>query len=87
MQEIEKLRQIFSLRSEMGSPPELHHHFALLRDIKNISSEDLDSIVALLLEDVEEVELALKKAELQMKNKELDTIYYKELVEKTELKI
>jgi len=52
-----------------------------------VSAEDLGSTVDLLLDDVEEVELILKKAELQMKSKDLDTLYYKDLVAKTENEI
>ena len=70
------------MRSEMGAPPDLHRHFVALSS-KNITQEEID----LLLDDVEEVELGLKKAELQMKNKDLDTLYYKELVAKTENEI
>ncbi len=66
----------------MGAPPDLHRHFVALSN-KNITQEEID----LLLDDVEEVELGLKKAELQMKNKDLDTLYYKELVAKTENEI
>ena len=66
----------------MGAPPDLHRHFVVLSS-KNITQEEID----LLLDDVEEVELGLKKAELQMKNKDLDTLYYKELVAKTENEI
>jgi len=39
------------------------------------------------MNDIEEVEFSLRKAELQVKNKDLDTDYYKQLVNKTELEI
>jgi len=39
------------------------------------------------MNDIEEVEFSLRKAELQVKNKDLDTDYYKQLVDKTELEI
>ena len=42
MQEIEKLRQIFSLRSEMGAPPEIHHHFVeTIKDLSKLSEEEI----------------------------------------------
>lgn len=72
----------------MGPPPELHHHFvAALKDLPAQSEEDLQTTIDLLLNDIEEVELTLKKAELQMKNKDLDTGYYHTLVQKTEVEI
>lgn len=39
------------------------------------------------MNDIEEVEFSLRKAELQFKNKDLDTDYYKQLVNKTEIEI
>ena len=85
MEQIEKLRQVFSQRNELGNPPELHAHFATLRNFKDLPLQKVEETVTQLLEDIEDVELTLKRYELQMKNKEKDDIYYKELIGKTEV--
>ena len=72
----------------MGSAPELHSHFASLhQSYLKVDQELLASTVADLLDDVAEVELTLSKAELQTRNKQLDSEYYKSLVAKTEREI
>ena len=88
MLNLEELRSIFALRIEMGSAPELHSHFATLQQsYPKADQELLASMVADLLDDVAEVELTLSKAELQTRNKRLDSEYYKSLVAKTEKEI
>jgi len=43
--------------------------------------------VAQLIEDLEEIEVNLQKQELQMQNKDKDTLYYQRLTAKTEREI
>ena len=85
--EIDKLRQVFSQRSELGAPSELHYHFGSLRDFKSLPLEKVEETVAYLLDDLEEIEISLQKHELQMRNKDKDTLYYDRLITKTEKEI
>lgn len=72
----------------MGPPPELHHNFVTMhKDFPKLSAPELEACIELLLNDIEDVELTLKKAELQLKNKDLDQLYYNQLVNKTETEI
>ena len=57
--EIEKLRQVFSQRSELGPPPELHKNFNALRDFEKLPIEKIEETVALLMDDLEEIEVSL----------------------------
>ena len=84
--EIDKLKQIFSQRSEIGAP-ELHLHFNALRDFENLPISKVQETVAQLMEDLEEIEVNLQKQELQMQNKDKDTLYYQRLIAKTEREI
>ena len=84
--EIEKLRQIISQRGEIGAP-ELHSHFNALRDFENLPIEKVQETVSQLIEDLEEIEVNLQKQELQMRNKDKDTLYYQRLIAKTEKEI
>ena len=71
----------------MGNPPELHSHFSVLHQYPRLDEALLANTVAELLDDVGEVELTLSKAQLQTRNKQLDSEYYKSLVANTETEI
>lgn len=78
--EIDKLRQVFIQRSELGTPSDLHYHFSELRDFKSIPLDKVEETVAYLLDDLEEIEIGLQKHELQMRNKDKDSLYYDRLI-------
>ena len=88
MQSIKKELDLFSRRHDLGAPPALHHHFsALTGDLAGKKDTVLDEQIELMLNEIEDCELQLKKYEVQMKSRDSDQLYYNQLVQQTEIHI
>ncbi len=91
---MDKLRLIFSLRSEMGPPPELHMYFNQIPKNfptnfpnNDFTEQHLADILSKIEEANDDIDLRLKKSSIQMQTRDQDAIYYQKLREETESEI
>ncbi len=80
---MDKLRLIFSLRSEMGPPPELHMYFNQIPSNfptnfpnNDFTEQHLAEILSKIEEANDDIDLRLKKSSIQMQTRDQDAIYY-----------
>ena len=80
---MDKLRLIFSLRSETGPPPELHMYFNQIPSNfptnfpnNDFTEQHLAEILSKIEEANDDIDLRLKKSSIQMQTRDQDAIYY-----------
>lgn len=82
------LRQYFANRSELEEPPLLHAKLAQIKSSLSQEKEDLlHEAIARLEDELDLIELRLKRTVLQMHTRDKDTNYYNQLTRQTETEI